>query len=326
MLREALQTSWKIVPPVIGIPGIIGSILTVFTVTSRHCKTKLSSFTTYLGALAITDGLTIIRLGLDGYLFFGFGMDILTQHRIFCKILPFFGDLSVQFSACLVATLSVDRMLATYIPLRTSIHTQKIGFIVTGSIFGFLLLINVHELYGFTLVEKENITLCTFVDADYELFFTFYFIWVQIAVYWFLPILLIIGCNTAIVVKINRSVSRLRSTLNAQRRSRQLLRISILVSTTYVVLTTPATIYSVLRPFLFEGSDTYNYADDMDFLIYTIMLHLGYLNLNCNFFLYVLSGRRFRKDMRLALCGTETTAVIKDLPMKQLANNPKLSD
>ena len=192
-------------------------MLTLLTVTNRHCKK--SYFTTYLGALAITDALVNSVGLLDGWLFFGFGVDILSHHVVSCKIMPFCHHLFEQLSACLVATLTVDRMVVTYFPLRKSIKTKKIAYGVVGSIFGFSLLVNTHEFYGFTIIESESFIICIFVDDNYELFFMFYFAWVDIAVYCFLPMLLIIGSNMVMVVKIYRSTSHLRALKHAQRRS-----------------------------------------------------------------------------------------------------------
>ena len=296
MLR-ALQTSWMIVPPIIAVPGIIGSILTVLTVTSRFCKK--SSFTAYLGALSVTDALTVTLSTLE---FFGLGIDAMAQHEIICKMQTFLSYLLPTLSSCLVATLSVDRMLVTCFPMRMRKHTQKMACIVIGSILGFLLLINAHEFYGFTLVETENITRCVFVDTHYELFYNYYFSWVYFAVYWFLPVVLIIGCNIAMVVKIRRSTSQLRSNINARLRSRQLVRVAIVVSTAFVLLVSPSTIYSILRPFIFEGSGVYYTENETDYLIYTVVLYINLLNFSCNFFLYFLSGARFRQDLKSALC------------------------
>ena len=100
--------------------------------------------------------------------------------------------------------------------------------------------------------------------------------------------LFVILGNSAIVLKVYRSSSTLSSTASdlLRKRKRQVFLITLLISIAFVVLVSPL-------PLLFFFAPV-----DARQLTATIFLNMLYINHGINFFLYVLSGSKFREDLR----------------------------
>ena len=84
-------------------------------------------------------------------------------------------------------------------------------------------------------------------------------------------------------------------------KNRQLLRITILISATFIVVYLPGLTCEITRPYIFKtaASDS---ANNVDEIINTAFLNLIYLSHAINFLLYVFSGKPFRNELKNALC------------------------
>lgn len=83
-----------------------------------------------------------------------------------------------------------------------------------------------------------------------------------------------------------------------QSRQRRLTRMLLLVSLTWLVLTAPFALHSIVS--VFQGDESTNSA--RNFLVKTICFLLVYVNHAVNFYLYCLTGRRFRLELRALFC------------------------
>ena len=283
--------------------GTIGNVLSIVAVTNRHCKKSM--FTTYIAALGVAD------LG-SLYLFVLPVTLLLFDINIFeipsaCKFVSFLLNLTTQMSSWIIAAMTLERAFSVFFPLKVkSICRPRNGCIVIAIIFVFFLALNSHILYGFQSATVNNFSICGFVDQSYEEF-SVYFNWINGIVIFLIPVVVIIVANSATVMKVMTMGNLASATVpdNRRKRNRYLLIMTLLVSITYIVLVTPWTVYYSLRPYLYEEVDPYFFSNDTDELLGTIVYQLAFVNYGVNFYLYVLSGQRFRQDLKAAFpcCG-----------------------
>ena len=291
--------------------GTVGNILSLVAVTNRHCKK--SSFTVFVAALAIADVLALYATTATKLLSFIFNRDILVVNETLCKLIKYFEYLAPQISSWFVVCLTVERCLCTSFPHKTMLISRpKSGCIVISTISGVLVALNAHILYGYILLKTGSITLleiapvstCATVDAGYENFFTNYWTWIDFTAYCLLPFAIIVVANSITVAQVYRSTAMVTSTVSATsgRRNRQLLLTTLLISTSFIMLGMPQPLLDVLR---FEEKDN---TVDLDLLslkigvLFSVFNYMKTLNHTVNFFLYVLSGTKFRQNLKAAFC------------------------
>ena len=289
---------WQYVSPTIIAFGTIGNILSIITVTNRHCKKSM--FTTYIATLGVADLGCLYMLVLPIVLY-AFDVNILDIPSA-CKLVTFAGYLSSQMSSWIIAAMTLERAFIVFFPLKVkSVCRQRNGCIVIAIIFGFLLALNSHVLYGFQSATVNNVTICAFVDNSYE-DFMMYFNLINGIVVFLIPFVVIIVANSATVIKVMTMGNLASATAldNRRKQNRYLLVITLLVSITYIILVTPWAVYYSLRPYLYEEADPYFFSNDTDELLGTMFYQLAFVNHGVNFYLYVLSGQRFRQDLKAA--------------------------
>ena len=278
---------WKYAPPIITIIGTIGHILTIIAVNGSHRKS--SSFTVYLTMLAVVDMLTLYEQAIISWLHYNFDIILREYGQALCKLNYFLGFLLTHFSSWIVMSLTLERTLCLFFPHKLgTLPRAKVGWLVIGSVFLFLLVLDSHVLYGREIVSTSKGNICGFVDNNYKLFFYTYWSKIHFVVYFALPVTVIILGNSAIVFQVYRSSTTLASTTSdiLRKRRRQVFLITLLISIAFVVLVSPL-------PLLFFFAPV-----DARQLTATIFLNMLYINHGINFFLYVLSGSKFREDLR----------------------------
>lgn len=301
---DVLLKVWTFLPPFIIAMGTVGNLLTLVAVGGRHCKKN--SFSVYLASLALVDTVTLYVNVLNSWLIFAFDVDI-QRTSVSCKVLGFSIFVFEQMSGWLVAALAIERLICVYFPDKVKhICTPKTGFIIVISLLSLLSACNSHELYGFQLNDIHNDTFCGFVNDSYGTFFYNYFMLINTLIQFFVPMTLIVGANTALVVRIkviNNRATQSPATKEIKRKRTQYMTVfTLLISFVFIVMTGPVALYVVLRPYLFEDSEIFYTTNDTEYLLSTVTYHLLFLNHAVNFSLYVLSGRKFRNDLILSFC------------------------
>ena len=281
--------------------GTIGNMLTIFAVTNRH--TKKTSFTVYLMSLAIADTLALFSTTLHKWVSIIFGKFVLDSGEAPCRLVHYFEQLTPHISSWIIVSLTVERCLCVSFPHKTSVISQpKIGYLVVAVITAAFVSLNAHLLYGNDLVQvEESKFLCAFVSANYYNFYIFYWSWINLTVYCLLPFVIIVTANSITVLQVYRSTKLAVSigSANLFRKNRQVLCITLLVSMSFIFLGMPQPLLSALY---FEVG---NAGIDYDLLALKADLDYTFTNMKTlnhavNFFLYVLSGRKFRQQLKEA--------------------------
>lgn len=279
---------WTYVPPIVIIAGTFGNMLTIIAVTGR----KITSFTVYLVALAVADTLVLYTQTFNLWLENILKIELKEKADILCKLHYFFIFLCPQISSWLVMCLTIERTICTFFSNKIrQFPGPRVGFTVVGLILFILCALNTHSIYGRILVSTENVTVCTFTDGVYQQFYYKYWTIINFLTYFVLPIIVIIFGNTLTSVKVYRSLKSVTSTLSSvsKTNTRHVFLMTLLVSVAFVVLVTPLPLLFIFNP-----------VDTMEFPA-AIFVHMTSLNHAINFFLYVLSGRRFREDLKTSI-------------------------
>ena len=293
---------------VVLIVGTVGNVLALVAVTTKHCKK--SSFTIYLAALAVTDTLVLhSNLLCACYYFNIFDIEYKQIDTLLCKIFTFCYNLFPQISSWLIVELTLERLLSVYFPTKfKNIYSRQAGMIIVGIITGLSVAVNCHILVGFEIVLNGNSTACFISDYHYTEFLVHIWMWMDLSLYIILPVLIMIVANTAILVKIYKVRNAVAPTWSmpttnvseaSRIRNRQLLLITVLLSATYVLLLAPRSLFYVIKT---REPHLYIQRNDAEQITEFALTVLANCNYAVNFFLYVLSGSRFRHNLRTACC------------------------
>ena len=146
--------------------------------------------------------------------------------------------------------------------------------------------------------------ICVLVNEEYRHFFKTW-VWVEMVIYFILPVLTISIANTATWLKVYRSTRVVTSAVAALaiKRSRQIMILSSLISTAYVVFLTPATLLILYINYI--APEKYEYYDGANAGLEFASICLLLCNHSCNFCLYILSGSKFRNDFKSVFCKTD---------------------
>ena len=158
--------------------------------------------------------------------------------------------------------------------------------------------------------DKANLvtTFCGFVDQSYVYF---YQVWITVdsMFFYWLPVLILVPANTATWIKVCRSSreSLTSSSTLALRRKRHVIILTSLISVGFIIFVTPLTVVLLIKEIL---ADEQKYILDNDkgeiLAVLQLISECLYLcNHSFNFFLYILSGKRFRNSLKAALCKYE---------------------
>ena len=279
--------------------GFVGNSCSLVTVISKHCKK--SSFTVYLGTLAVVDSCVLTITLVETWVFSVYQMDLGRYGAFTCKCVLFSGMVLTAVSSWLVIALTAERAAATVYPHRfKQIHSVKSGIKIVGIIVTCMALAYAHLLYGKEYSYVEHHPFCVYVDSTYEYFKRRYIVVIDAIIFIIFPMLIISIGNIVIVVKVRNSGKQIApatsNTQAAKKASRHLVIITLLISSSFIVFTMPACIFFMISRGLFDESN-----DAQRQVAFTAVTTLMRFNHSTNFFLYIVSGQRFRKLFKIAL-------------------------
>ena len=323
--RASVQLKRFYLPFVI-VAGTFGNVVVVVI----HCRlppNQKSSMSVYFTALAISDT-TTLWMGWF-YLLETFGLTLTVEYHVqrdnhdvvmdaLCRIRVWISYAFSQISAWFLVTMTIHRAVSTVWPHGTTklLKRCSAGKIVVFSV-AFCTLSNAHILYGHSLVaaNKGQTTLCffTYVSEKYGQFFNSVWVWVDMVVAVFLPFACLLVTNTVLIRKVGQSLREARDSLAEGRsdpfasRDKKLSSMTITLiatSVAFLLLTSPIVVYMIWYGTL--ASDALNDVRlrATNDLASNASLVLWYTNLGINFYLYCLTGARYRAEfVRLFGCG-----------------------
>jgi len=291
-------------PPVLILIGSVCNFLVIMVMRAKYFRHVSTSF--YILINALIDNLSLLLCFPPHWLYVNYS-EIVQQSGeagdYLCKIVHFLGAFTSNFGIALTSAMSIERAVAINLPLRAlSLCTVKRAKYVSLILAGALALKEIHFMIMSSLVPPNITAYGCEIKLELE--------WFQVYVQTVYPVIhnvflglaysLLIGSNIIIIHSVHSSLPMLQSlpkdsttsTDVQQRRAvrtRQLTIMLLLDSISVIVLTLPLTLYNFIQSKFQDPS--------VGHLVYSIAFYMVYLNRCANFFLYCISGQRFRQQL-----------------------------
>ncbi|XP_069107071.1 probable G-protein coupled receptor B0563.6 [Argopecten irradians] len=304
-------------PPVLVIMGTICNCIVIKVMRSMYFRFLSTSL--YIAINAFIDNFSLLFLLTVHWINANFPWIIYRgiNAHFMCKAFNFFGWTSSDFGILLTAAMTLERSLAITFPLKA----QKWCSVSRAKHMSILLLIlavlkDAHFLFTSGLMsQNQRYKLCEISSKNKNMVIFWRQIWPWIHhSFLFVMFTVIIISNIIILrhVKLSYMVqkaanvyyrtgnnkrleNRPQASSNHRSRRRQILLMLLADSITIIVCTLPFSIYtSVTSNVVIEDDE----AKSVDLLIYSASFYLLYINRCANFYLYCLSGSRFRFALR----------------------------
>ena len=308
------------VPLLLLLVGTLGNALSLM-VLSQQSMRKLSIYT-YLGVLSVVDTLVLYSGVLPEWLDNLFGYTI--HQWWLCTLKNVVKYTVSQFSVWIIVAVTVERYIATAHTLSAvTMCTRKRAIVVMLVMYILLFIMNGHLLftstiitfYNYTIVEGDlsNLSLghmkqmpyaksqCSITDDEY---IDRIWPWVDACFYSLIPCLVILSLNILIIRAVQNSKSdrkylgRITSAENqiSNRESEvRMTRLLILISFVFMLTTLPVNIVWIVKKTLPYLTDPCQRSHVL--LAMVVGRMLMYTNHSVNFFLYLLSGIKFRQKL-----------------------------
>ena len=248
-------------------------------------------------------------LALIAYLSIQHNVYVPPGPKWYTRVANYINFISFMCSTLLILSMTFERFYSIILPHKAaSFNTVKRAKITVACIVIVSILYNIPHLYVTSNVKWEYIP---YGNSNEYSFGEFYY-WLSTIVHFALPFTLLLIMNSVIIHKIrNRfpsmpsqktsSDSSIRESSQGEssqnkKSELQVFVTLLLVTFTFLILTTPAYLFFFFvlvidffkTPRCFAGY----------FLFYNVSHKLYISNYGINFFLYVISGKKFRTDLR----------------------------
>ncbi|XP_067653184.1 FMRFamide peptide receptor frpr-18-like [Haliotis asinina] len=306
----------QILTPLIVAIGIGGNCLSFIVMKTRSWRHK--SYSHFLCALAVFDSLTLINREIllvhelreyagDSGLYAGFS-------DIACSIHNFYEHMCYLMSSWLIVCMAMERVVAVYFPLRKAFLCTPNGAVIV--ILVLIMLLTYTQVFRFFMVGKIDDKCVAF--TDYLTVYTSLHVYLyQFTLIFILPVVTVLTCNILVLFKIYR-VMKPRSpngtTLSRSRRNvaktHKTTLMLLTISFVYVITLFPSVVVSIIVHVAIATRYTGMRELFMRIRPLTDLFELcSDLNYCSNFFIYILSGKMFRYELRRIFAFERSTAL-----------------
>ena len=300
VITSALDGGWlgQIGTTLILLFGTFGNVMTVIIL--RRLRSGWSAMNVYLTALALSDTAMLYSVALPMWSRKVLDYDIYASHVIVCKLGIWMMVTTATLSAWLLVALTAQRAASVVWPHRVNvICTRHKSVVIIVVLTGMCSLHNSHALHGFKIMKLYNGTTerCTFGSMAYQDFWVKVWVRVNMFVYSIIPSAGLIVSNAVLGWKLTVSVKEAREKFatgnvnqkdNRQKKASSVTVTIIIVSVAFVLITVPLTTYNTF----FFGYASRN----IDYFLYDSFFVFGLFNFAWNFYLYCLTGSKFRRE------------------------------
>ena len=293
--------------------GLVGNTLS-FLVMIKPNNRRISTCT-YMAAISINDSL-LLCLASIGWLVTG--PRIIEWNLMMCKTVSWLTAVARQNSRYQVLAMTIDKYVAIKWPHRAFSYSspKRTRTIITGLLI-FALIYNIPHIFLPNVVGGKCLGLGHFLANS---IFIKIYTWTTFVLNGFIPLSMLIYMNFVIVQTVRKSRqmfkgntvttgagkvpttnkgmdTRQRTMKNAES---QLTIMLLLVTTLFIILLLPIYIRLIYVTFVVITNPS-EHASSI--LFFQITYKLLTTNNGINFFLYCISGRKFRNDLKEVLCG-----------------------
>ncbi|XP_041363545.1 C-C chemokine receptor type 1-like [Gigantopelta aegis] len=325
--------------PCLMLLGLVGNTI-VFVVLAKSSMRETTT-SLYLRFLAVFDSLVLYVGLMRHWIIYLVEYDIRDYSPVVCKIHTWGNYWAIHTSAWLLVSVTLERCFSVWFPHKVKmICTRRKTYTIIITIMLVLATLNAHYLYGLgEYIETiENETFADTCDSMYSDYYDFELLiwpWVDICIYSVFPSSILIMCNISIIYKVVTSSRQVlhhdfsngnsiqnRSVASRQSQSSSLTVMLLSVSFTYVVCTTPFSIFVIYSNVFAPGEYESAHDQAVDKLVWSVVNMLQYTNNCINFILYCVSGKRFRNELS-GLCSRQdrSNPEIYSVPLSNSGTN-----
>ena len=316
--------------PVIVLLGTIGNVLSIIVLKRRVMQMTAASF--YLIVLAIPDLTVLYFSALKTWIRLVFGFELLHVSNAACKITKYIFFTSTHLSAWLVVAITIERLMVVCFPFKApKMCCHRQAQLITVALVILIMGLNLNIVWASELViNKCGIKYCT--AYQHSTYMHYIFPKINLFVYSLVPFTLVLIMNLVIISSILKnnklfkqhqqqmqltqgqngrqsrvgrsSGSRQLQLINQRRLTCTLLTISFL----WFTLTGPYAITDILNV---------TFKHKFPAIVRIISYLLMYVNHAINFYIYCLTGRKFRYELRRVFCRTWKPPAYQKVPFKQ---------
>lgn len=305
---------WVYLGIFIVIVGTVGHILSITVLVSSKAMRSQSS-TVYLVAMSVAGIVSLYTGMLRNIILIGFTnfqVDIRDAHDSFCRIHAALTYGSLQYFAWLQATIAIDRLISVFRPHRYMTSCKQLFAIIAVLIeLACVILLNVAVVVS---MGHNNKNQCAVFKVE---FFQTHWEYIDLASYCLIPSLILIVCNTAILCLLKRTKLK-NGSVNQATRSITIMLMTL--NLIFLITTLPVSIIALFN----WSSFPYPYLKYE--LAYTVFNLFQYGGSASTFFVYCLSGSKFREELNKLIQGccpwrgklsrTPKTSLRETLPTK----------
>ncbi|CAG5127825.1 unnamed protein product, partial [Candidula unifasciata] len=189
-------------------------------------------------------------------------------------------------SSWLIAVMAMERLCVVCMPFRRNMWCQQRGaVIIIFTLFSFLACTQM-----FVMVENHNNHCVGSPDHDY-IYIPLHIYVYQFALLFITPVIVVVICNTGVLIQI------------FSRKHNKTTRMLVAISFTYLVTTLPLIILTITVYLLHQNFGTLSADTFLKILPWMHFLQaVTNLNYASNFFIYIVSGQKFRMELRRMFC------------------------
>ncbi|XP_076435146.1 uncharacterized protein LOC143274989 [Babylonia areolata] len=305
---EIAKLLWRTIPVIFLVFGTFGNMMTVVVMRGMRSSQSTACLSLYFTALAVSDQFELLTSTIFFLAHKGFSWPpSYFKLSLSCSVPYFVWNMSAITSAWFLVAMTYQRVISVIAPHRVGILcTMRRGKIIVAIITFLSFAMNVQVF--FTWTYRPDYGECYYRPEYFEavkVYFNFQ-VW---AFYSILPFLfLVIGNSILIwqVIKSSQISLKMRGKVDQQSTSKSgkihsMSVTLIVISVVYLVFTLPDCIYDT-----FFEAQHYEISDGMSELVKTIVT-LGWIFVTAsNFYLYLLSGRKFRQETKRYLFCQDT--------------------
>ena len=299
-IAKYINTFWF---PILVPIGFVGNVLS-FLVMIKPNNRKISTCI-YLAAISMNDNLMMV-LAFSSYFF--------TAASIRCKISAFLAMFALQNSTFQVLAMTIDKYIAIKWPHKAAIYStpkraKVTVFIILTSVFVY----NIPHL----IISEAVQSICVAYGIGGTI--TQVYSWFSFVLNANIPFIMLIYMNYTIIKKVGQSRKMFvykdktddekernqnhnrandRRGKSMKNTENQLTIMLLLVTTLFLILMIPTYVRFLLFSFIKRDTPE-KYANLM--LVYYFSYNLYNTNSGINFFLYCISGQKFRNDVKETL-------------------------
>ena len=294
--------------PCLLLSGAFGNVMTI----AIHKRTvNTSPMSIFFIVLAVADLLLLYSNCFHGWIGIAFNFSLMNHGNTTCKLVIFVVYVSGVLSAWTLVAMTVQRAVCVLWPHRANVLcTAGKSKVIVVSMALFITAIHAHVVYGFSIVSFKGNKSCDPLYG-YNVFFSGIWSWVDMLIFSLLPWLCLGISNSLLVWKLRVSIREAEVSLGSDQadkindRKKKATSITVTlvaVSTAFLILTFPMSVVQILNFVNWKNGTTYTGPPSVP-LYYTqeLSFPLWYANSCINFYLYCLTGAKFRREAKQIL-------------------------